>query len=41
MTTLRIEKVEANCARLGAFGANAVAYRFFSIFGHQRLQLSL
>src|ERR1700733_3415113 len=41
MARLHVEKIEADRARLGAFGANAVSRGFLGILGHQPFQLCL
>src|SRR5271168_2332378 len=41
MARLHVEKIEADRARLGAFGANDVSRGFLSVLGHQPFQLRL
>src|ERR1700722_16808669 len=41
MTRLHVEKIEADRARLGAFGANAVSRGFLGVLGHQRFNSAL
>src|SRR5277367_2552710 len=41
MARLHVEKIEADRARLGAFGANDVSRGFLGILGHQPFQLRL
>ena len=41
MARLHVEKIEADRARLGAFGANAVSRGFLGVLGHQPFQLRL